>query len=99
MEIPDVGVPFKIRVGHDNKGLAAAWHLDNIVLYNIATQCFYTFVANRWLSKLEGDKQIVVELPLKQAESIDKKGNRVAMKVSAHADLVKYEVGPCVCGR
>lgn len=26
----DIGVPYKIRVWHDNAGLAAGWHLDKV---------------------------------------------------------------------
>ena len=27
----DVGVPYKIRVWHDNSGIAAGWHLDKVL--------------------------------------------------------------------
>eukprot|EP00047_Mylnosiga_fluctuans_P014195 m.36272 g.36272 ORF g.36272 m.36272 type:complete len:2392 (+) comp5381_c0_seq2:48-7223(+) len=91
IEIPDIGTPYKLRVGHDNKGLGAAWHLDNIVLRNLATETHYTFVANRWLSKKDGDKQIVVELPVTRAETIDKTGKRVLVKTK-DAGLLTYQV-------
>lgn len=28
--IPDVGIPVKLRVRHDNSGSFAAWHLDRV---------------------------------------------------------------------
>jgi hypothetical protein len=34
----DVGKPFKIRVGHDGKGMGAGWHLNKIVLVNQRTK-------------------------------------------------------------
>ena len=30
VETIDIGVIKKLQIGHDNKGLAAAWHLDNV---------------------------------------------------------------------
>ena len=34
LTIDDVGRPHKIRVWHDNAGLAAGWHLDKVVMTN-----------------------------------------------------------------
>lgn len=30
----DVGVPDRIRIGHDNSGMAPGWHLDHVVVRN-----------------------------------------------------------------
>ena len=32
IEITDVGRPYKIRIGHDNKNPASAWHLNKVCL-------------------------------------------------------------------
>ena len=28
--LPDIGKPVKIKIGHDNKGMFAGWHLDKV---------------------------------------------------------------------
>ena len=63
IETEDVGVPFKLRVQHDNKGNAPGWHLDKIEAENMLTKERYVFRCNRWLAKDEDDHQIVRELP------------------------------------
>ena len=30
-EMVDVGKPYKIRIGHDNSGAFAGWHLDKVI--------------------------------------------------------------------
>ena len=30
IEMADIGKPYKIRVGHDNSGSFAGWHLDRV---------------------------------------------------------------------
>jgi hypothetical protein len=94
-----VGEPFKLRVGHDNKGLGAAWHLDRIELHDLASEAVYFFVANRWLAKNEADGQIVVELPLTRAQKTER-GKTV--EVAGKEALVTYKVTVqclCVCVR
>ena len=58
-----VGVPFKLRVGHDDKGTAPGWHLEKIELENVQTKEKFLFNCNRWLAKDEDDHEIVRELP------------------------------------
>ncbi len=82
----------QLRVGHDNKGLGAAWHLDRIELRCLATETFYTFVAQRWLATSEGDRQTVIELPVTSCEVVDKHGRRVAGTVDPKARSVTYKV-------
>ena len=64
----DVGTPFKLRVEHDNSGVAPGWHLDRIVLENPDTRQAFTFNCRRWLARDEEDGAIVRELP---AQGID----------------------------
>src|SRR5690606_21125985 len=47
----------KIRIGHDNSGLASGWHLSKVELLNPKRSLRYMFDANRWLSEDEGDKK------------------------------------------
>ena len=50
-EIDDVGDPFKLRVGSDNSGMGADWHLEKVVLINPKTSMRYEFPCNEWLMK------------------------------------------------
>ncbi|RNA20950.1 lipoxygenase homology domain-containing 1, partial [Brachionus plicatilis] len=63
IETNEIGIPFKIRISHDNSGKAPGWHLDRIELENLETKEKYYFNCNRWLDKKEEDGQIVRELP------------------------------------
>ena len=71
IETAEVGKPFKIRVGHDNKGTNPGWHLDRIELENMETKEKYYFNCNRWLSRDEEDHEIVREMPA-EGETIKK---------------------------
>lgn len=52
VEVEDVGEPYKIRVGHDNKGFGAAWHLDKVVMIHQTSAKSYEFPCGEWLSKV-----------------------------------------------
>lgn len=52
----------KIRVGHDNSGLGAAWHLNRVEVTNLKTGEHRIFPANRWFSKSHDDYQIERDL-------------------------------------
>ena len=56
----------KIRIGHDNKGITAGWHLDKVEVRRLRddgeTSTTYTFPCNRWLAKDEDDGSVVREL-------------------------------------
>ena len=64
----DVGTPLKLRIEHDNSGIAPGWHLDRVVLENSDTRQSFTFNCRRWLARDEEDGAIVRELP---AQGID----------------------------
>ncbi|KAK4470570.1 hypothetical protein MN116_006112, partial [Schistosoma mekongi] len=61
--IKDIGIPYKLRVEHDNKGSNPHWHLEQILLTNLNTQEQYEFYCNRWLSTREDDGSILREIP------------------------------------
>ena len=63
IETDQIGVPYKIRIGHDNRGSAPGWHLDRVELENIDTKEHYFFHCNRWLAEDEDDREVVRELP------------------------------------
>ncbi|CAF1287745.1 unnamed protein product [Rotaria sordida] len=66
LELEDVGKDIeKIRIGHDNRGFGASWHLDHVEIRrldkNQKTKTFI-FPCRRWLAKGEDDGSIVRDL-------------------------------------
>ena len=76
-EMTDVGDQIeKLRIGHDNKGILAAWHLDKVEVRRLTEgdgrgssasmasggSITYVFPCGRWLAKDEDDGAIVREL-------------------------------------
>ncbi|CAE1278375.1 unnamed protein product [Acanthosepion pharaonis] len=59
----DIGIPYKIRIWHNNSGSFSGWFLEKVELRNIATKKEYVFYCNRWLATDEDDNQILRELP------------------------------------
>lgn len=59
IDAPNVGQMQRLRIGHDNRGLGAAWHLSRVEITNLLTGEAATFVCNRWLDSKEG---LAVEL-------------------------------------
>lgn len=92
LEFPSVGKIFKIRIGHDNKGLMQqAWHLHKVELQNLKTNVIYTFIGDRWISKSKGDKNLLCELPVSSKEKLVN-GERKPMKQDEGVEVVNYEV-------
>ncbi|KAF6256823.1 hypothetical protein COO60DRAFT_1640423 [Scenedesmus sp. NREL 46B-D3] len=44
-----------VHIGHDNKGMAAGWHLDHVEVVDDAAGSTYYFPCRAWLDKKEGD--------------------------------------------
>ena len=59
----DLGALLKVRVWHDNSGVAPGWLLHEIVVHNEKDHKDYFFTCNKWLATDEGDKLIERELP------------------------------------
>ena len=63
----DIGAELtKIRIGHDNRGVAPSWHLDSVVVEvptNGSTDV-YMFTAGRALDARAGDRKTEIELVL-----------------------------------
>ncbi|XP_030048769.1 lipoxygenase homology domain-containing protein 1 [Microcaecilia unicolor] len=67
VELEDIGDTIeKIRIGHNDKGLSAGWHLDRVeirrLLPNGKGSETVTFLCERWLAKSEDDGETVREL-------------------------------------
>jgi hypothetical protein len=65
----DVGKIFKIRIGHDDSGMGAAWHCDTVEVVNSSTGDAAFFRVKSWFDKKQGDKKIERELTLADAET------------------------------
>ncbi|XP_030851144.1 lipoxygenase homology domain-containing protein 1 isoform X2 [Strongylocentrotus purpuratus] len=83
MELAPVGKPYKLRVWHDNGGRGPGWHLEKIVMENVATGKTYMFPCQRWLARDEDDGEIIRELPA-TADNIKKPLPVVKYQVSVH---------------
>uniref|UniRef100_A0A1I8I840 PLAT domain-containing protein n=1 Tax=Macrostomum lignano TaxID=282301 RepID=A0A1I8I840_9PLAT len=63
LHLPAVGTPFKLRIGHDNSGVAAGWFLEKVVMQRPSTREAFEFRCDRWLAESEDDKSCIRELP------------------------------------
>ncbi|XP_064294800.1 lipoxygenase homology domain-containing protein 1 [Phalacrocorax carbo] len=52
----------KVRIWHDNKGIAPGWHLEYIDVKDSAMDKTFRFQCDRWLAKGEDDGQLIREL-------------------------------------
>ncbi|CAF4073398.1 unnamed protein product, partial [Rotaria sordida] len=99
-ELEDVGKDIeKIRIGHDNHGFGAAWHLDHVEIRrldkNQKTKTFI-FPCRRWLAKNEDDGSIVRELIPEKVieEKLDKSGQLQVREreIQDHLEMKQYIV-------
>ena len=67
-DLPDIGKPTRIKIGHDNKGMFSGWHLEKVILQNNITQEKFAFPCNRWLAKDEQYQRIELELEIQKNE-------------------------------
>jgi hypothetical protein len=58
IECPNLGELHKILIGHDNKGRASGWFLDQILIEDLHGNRIYEFPCNKWLAVDEDDRQI-----------------------------------------
>uniref|UniRef100_A0A8C6JNJ0 Uncharacterized protein n=1 Tax=Melopsittacus undulatus TaxID=13146 RepID=A0A8C6JNJ0_MELUD len=52
----------KVRIWHDNKGIAPGWHLEYVDVTDSAMDKTFRFQCDRWLAKGEDDGQLIREL-------------------------------------
>ena len=71
IQCPSVGELNKILIAHDNKGMAAGWFLDRIIIEDVHLDVQYEFPCYKWLAKDEDDKQISRYLFPKQSTHPD----------------------------
>ena len=64
LESFDIGEVQKIRIGHDNAGVGAAWYLKDVKVEEEETKKSWRFMCNRWLAKDEDDGAIEADFDL-----------------------------------
>ncbi|XP_053571859.1 oxygen-regulated protein 1 [Bombina bombina] len=64
IELVNVGKIYKIRIGHDGTSDQSEWQLQKVILKNMKSGKTFIFEANRWLSRSQGDYDILCELPV-----------------------------------
>ncbi len=72
VNLPDIGEPKRIKIGHDNKGSFAGWHLEKVVLENNLNGNKYLFNCNRWLAKDELDHKTEIDITVENYDKIVK---------------------------
>ncbi|TSK72011.1 Lipoxygenase homology domain-containing protein 1 [Bagarius yarrelli] len=61
----------KVRVWHDNTGLAPGWHLESVDISDETLGKKFRFRCDRWLAKKEDDGQIMRELACANNDVLD----------------------------
>ncbi|PNH12713.1 Lipoxygenase y domain-containing protein 1 [Tetrabaena socialis] len=77
----------KIRIGHDNAGMAPGWHCDHIEVADDATGVSYFFPCNKWFDKGEDDRAIERLLPVAPR---DPKSGKAQYKITVHTSDIKF---------
>ncbi|XP_070780971.1 lipoxygenase homology domain-containing protein 1 [Enoplosus armatus] len=70
-DILSMGELSKVRVWHDNTGLAPGWHLEYIDVKDDIMDKTFRFPCDRWLAKNDDDGQIMRELPCANNDYLD----------------------------
>ena len=55
LEAFDVGKISEFEIGHNNRGIGAAWHLQHVEVENLKTGEKALFLCNQWFDKTHGD--------------------------------------------
>ncbi len=59
VQAPNVGVYQSLRIGHNNKGFGAAWHLAKVEVVNTNTGEQAVFPYHNWIDKEHGLSQLL----------------------------------------
>mmetsp|Transcript_22009 Transcript_22009/g.66009 ORF Transcript_22009/g.66009 Transcript_22009/m.66009 type:complete len:2411 (+) Transcript_22009:238-7470(+) len=62
LEVDDVGIIRRIRIGHDNSGSGPSWFLKQVRIKHLGTGQWYTFPCERWFDRDRDDGHISREL-------------------------------------
>uniref|UniRef100_A0A2K6EZH2 Oxygen-regulated protein 1 n=1 Tax=Propithecus coquereli TaxID=379532 RepID=A0A2K6EZH2_PROCO len=64
VELRSIGKIYKIRIGHDGTSEQPEWNLQKVTMQHLKSKKIFDFVANRWLSRIQAEGDIVCELPV-----------------------------------
>ncbi|KAL1253398.1 hypothetical protein QQF64_018091 [Cirrhinus molitorella] len=70
-DILSLGELSKVRIWHDNSGVAAGWHLEYVDVHDDILGKKFRFQCDRWLAKNEDDGQIMRELACANNDAVD----------------------------
>ncbi|XP_073923041.1 oxygen-regulated protein 1 isoform X3 [Castor canadensis] len=62
--VGDIGMLFKIRIGHTNTGCSPSWHCKEIHLQNMNSGRQFYIPVQRWLARDQEDGEICREFPI-----------------------------------
>ncbi|XP_037658982.1 oxygen-regulated protein 1 [Choloepus didactylus] len=81
VEIRSVGKIYKIRIGHDGTGEQPEWSLQRVTMQHMKRKKTLDFAADKWLSRIRADGDVVCELPVKRG------GQAIFPLVRYHVDV------------
>lgn len=106
VELEDVGDLTKLRIGHDNSGMFAGWHLEKVEVRSLNSfsgkgSKLYVFPCNRWLARDEENKEIVRDLlpekiikeTIRKDGEVEKKEVKVKDKLQMKLYTVNVKTG------
>uniref|UniRef100_A0A8C3XGD8 Lipoxygenase homology domains 1 n=1 Tax=Cyanoderma ruficeps TaxID=181631 RepID=A0A8C3XGD8_9PASS len=85
-EMLSLGDLCKVRIWHDNKGIAPGWHLEYIDVMDSAMDKTFRFQCDRWLAKGEDDGQLIRELACANNDILELKERTVYEIVTVTSD-------------
>uniref|UniRef100_A0A3Q3IQT0 PLAT domain-containing protein n=1 Tax=Monopterus albus TaxID=43700 RepID=A0A3Q3IQT0_MONAL len=71
LDILSLGELSKVRVWHDNTGIAPGWHLEYIDVKDEMMDKMFRFPCDRWLAKSDDDGQIMRDLACANNDYVD----------------------------
>ncbi|XP_070078316.1 oxygen-regulated protein 1 isoform X5 [Equus przewalskii] len=81
IEIRNIGIIYKIRIGHDGTSEQPEWNLQRVTMQHIKSKKTLDFPVNVWLSRIQGDGDLVCELPVVEG------GQAIFPLVRYHVDV------------
>ncbi|KAL5111456.1 Lipoxygenase homology domain-containing protein 1 [Taenia crassiceps] len=63
LNLPRIGIPYKMRIRHDGTGHSPNWHLEKVVLQHPPTEKTYFFACDKWLNSEDAGRSCACEMP------------------------------------
>uniref|UniRef100_A0A670JIB8 Lipoxygenase homology PLAT domains 1 n=1 Tax=Podarcis muralis TaxID=64176 RepID=A0A670JIB8_PODMU len=91
-DILSLGDLCKVRIWHDNTGIAPGWHLEYIDIEDSLMDKMFRFQCDRWLAKSEDDGQLLRELACANNDILELKERTCRSKWETNAGTTKENV-------